>query len=130
MSGTAGLDLPPFGLAHRIYPGGRAVIAIRGELDAATAEHAYDYARQIIDRTSESVTLDLAGLSFCDARGLRTLVRLAAYTRAARRQISLSSPQPPILKIMRITGVDASFPELRQPGRQPGPAGTAHFRQP
>lgn len=130
MSGTAGLGLPPFGLAHRMYPGGYAVITLRGELDAATADQAYDYARQIIDRSSGSVTLDLAGLSFCDARGLRTLVRLAADMRAAGRQISLSSPQPPILKVMRITGVDASFPELCQPGRQPGPAGTGQSRQP
>lgn len=129
MSGTADLGLPPFGLAHRIYPGGYAVITLRGELDAATADQAYDYARQIIDRSSGSVILDLAGLSFCDARGLRTLVRLAADMRAAGRQISLSSPQPPILKVMRITGVDASFPELCQPRRQPGPAGTGQFRQ-
>lgn len=106
------------------------MIAIRGELDAATADQAYDYARQIMDRASGPFILDLAGLSFCDARGLRTLVLLAAHARAAGREISLSSPQPPILKIMRITGVDASFPEIRQPGPQPGPAGTGRFRQP
>ena len=70
--------------------------------------------RQVIDRSRGPVIIDLAGLSFCDARGLRTLVGVAAHTRAARR-LSLSGARPAIVKVMRITGVDANFPELCQP---------------
>jgi anti-sigma B factor antagonist len=128
VNGEAALEIIPLGLSHRIYPDGHAVVAIRGELDAATAEQAYDYARQIIDRASGGVRVDLAGLSFCDARGLRALVRIAAHARAAGRALGLDSTRPPILKIMRITGVDAIFPELRQPGPRPDTAGTEHSR--
>ena len=128
MNGTAALEIVPLGLTHRIYPDGRAVVVIRGELDAATADQAYDYARQIIDRAGGDVRIDLAGLSFCDARGLRALVRIADHARGAGRPLSLVSTRPPILKIMRITGVDAMFPELRQPGPRPDTAGTEHSR--
>lgn len=120
-----GADCPAavsLGLTHRIYPDGRAVAAISGELDAATADQAKDYVRQVIDRSKGPVSLDLAGLSFCDARGLRTLVAMASYARAAGRRLKLVSPRPAIVKIMRITGVDANFPELdHQPGSQFSP---------
>lgn len=125
---AAALEIIPLGLTHRIYADGCAVVAIRGELDAATADQAYDYARQIIDRATGPVSVDLAGLSFCDARGLRALVRIAAHARDTGRPVSLTSARPPILKIMRITGVDAMFPELPRPGQRPGTAGTGHSR--
>lgn len=114
----------PLGLSHRIYPDGRAVVTVHGELDAATADQAYDYVRQIIDGRGRHISLDLAGLSFCDARGLRALMRIAAHARATGRELRLVAPRPSLLKIMRITGVDASFPELRKPTTRPGMAGT------
>ncbi len=127
-AGAAALEIVPLGLTHRIYPDGSAVVVIRGELDAATADQAYDYAHQIIDRAGGHVRVDLAGLSFCDARGLRALVRIGTHARATGRPLSLVSTRPSILKIMRITGVDAMFPELRQPGPRPDTAGTGHSR--
>ena len=114
--GRAGPESPAtvsLGLTHRIYPDGHAVAVVGGELDAATAEAAQDYVRQVITRSSGPVELDLVGLSFCDARGLRALVGMAACARAAGRRLSLTGARPGIVKIMRITGVDANFPELR-----------------
>ncbi len=116
-TGVAGGPLViPLGLTHRIYPNGHAVAVIRGELDAATADQAYEYVRQVIDRSRGPVRIDLTGLTFCDARGLRTLVGVAAHARKAGRRLSLVAPRPAIVKIMRITGVDANFPELCPPG--------------
>jgi anti-anti-sigma factor len=105
-------DFVPLGLTHRIYPDGRAVVVVGGELDAATADQASDYVRQIIDRVSGPVTVDLGGVSFCDARGLRALVQIAAHSRTTGRRVRLTAVRPAVLKIMRITGVDLSFPEL------------------
>lgn len=113
---TAASDCAPaLGLTHRIYPDGQAVAVISGELDAATADRAQEYVRQVINRSRGPVRIDLAGVSFCDARGLRALVGVAAHARAAGRGLSLVAPRPAIVKIMRITGVDANFPELAQP---------------
>ena len=115
---TAASDYAPailLGLTHRIYPDGQAVAVISGEMDAATADRAQEYVRQVINRSRGPVRIDLAGVSFCDARGLRALVGVAAHARAMGRRLSLVAPRPAIVKIMRITGVDANFPELAQP---------------
>jgi anti-anti-sigma factor len=109
-SDTEGLE--PLGLTHRIYPDGHATAVIRGELDAATADAAREYVAGIIVRSSGPVEVDLTGLSFCDARGLRALVGMAACARANGRKLRLTGTRPGIVKIMRITGVDANFPEL------------------
>ena len=101
------------GLTHRIYPDGHATAVISGELDAATADDARDYVSQVIARSSGPVQLDLTGLSFCDARGLRALAGMAACARTAGLQLRLTGTRPGIAKIIRITGMDASFPELR-----------------
>jgi anti-anti-sigma factor len=113
---AGGPPVVSLGLTHRIYPDGHAVAVICGELDAATADQAYEYVCQVIDRSRGPVRIDLAGLTFCDARGLRTLVGVAAHARKAARRLSLVAPRPAIIKIMRITGVDANFPELCPPG--------------
>jgi anti-anti-sigma factor len=102
------------GLTHRIYPDGHATAVIRGELDAATADAAREYVANVIARSSGAVEVDLTGLSFCDARGLRALVQMASCARSSGRQLKLTGTRPGIVKIMRITGVDANFPELRK----------------
>ena len=84
-----------------------------GELDIATAEQAYSYITEVIDgrpRGQAPVTVDLSGVTFCDASGLGALARLARHARAAGRQLRLTSARPSVLKIIRITGLDRVFP--------------------
>jgi anti-sigma B factor antagonist len=100
-------------LSRRTDDHGDQVISVAGELDIATAEQAYSYIREVIDGWSDPVRLDVAGLTFCDASGLGVLARLAGHARQAGRQFRLSSPRPSLIKIMRITGLDGTFPELR-----------------
>ena len=83
-----------------------------GELDIATAEQAYSYLSEVIDGRPAPVTVDLSGLTFCDASGLGVLARSARYARQKGRQLALASARPSLLKIMRITGLDRAFPEL------------------
>ena len=88
------------------------VIRVTGELDIATAEKAYSYISDIIDGGPAPVTVDLSGLTFCDASGLGVLARIARHAKQAGRQLKLSSARPSLLKLMRLTGLDVSFPEL------------------
>jgi anti-sigma B factor antagonist len=114
--GSADAESPTaLGLTHRIYPDGHATAVIRGELDAATTDAALEYVTNVIARSSGPVEVDLTGLSFCDARGLRALAGMSARARTAGRPLRLTGTRPGIAKIMRITGMDASFPELRRP---------------
>ncbi len=92
---------------------GYQVIQLTGELDIATAEKAYSYISEVIDGRPALVTVDLSGLTFCDASGLGVLARIARHARQAGRQLRLTSARPSLVKLMRLTGLDGVFPELR-----------------
>jgi anti-anti-sigma factor len=95
---------------------GNQIISVTGELDVATAEQAYAYISDVIDAwpglSPAPVSVDLSGLTFCDASGLGALARVARHARQAGRQLRLTAARPSLLKIMRITGLDRAYPEL------------------
>jgi anti-sigma B factor antagonist len=99
-------------LSCRTGANGYQIVSVTGELDIATAEQAYSYLSEVIDGRTAPVTVDLSGLTFCDASGLGVLARAARYARQKGRQLALASARPSLLKIMRITGLDRAFPEL------------------
>jgi anti-sigma B factor antagonist len=99
-------------LSCRTGANGYQIVSVTGELDIATAEQAYSYLSEVIDGRQAPVTVDLSGLTFCDASGLGVLARSARYARQKGRQLALASARPSLLKIMRITGLDRAFPEL------------------
>jgi anti-sigma B factor antagonist len=99
-------------LSCRTGANGYQIVSVAGELDIATAEQAYSYLSEVIDGRTAPVTVDLSGLTFCDASGLGVLARAARYARQKGRQLALASARPSLLKIMRITGLDRAFPEL------------------
>ena len=102
-------------LSCRTDADGNQVISVTGELDIATAQQAYAYISEVIDSWPTPVNVDLSGLTFCDASGLGVLAKIARHARLAGRQPKLTSVRPPLLKIMRLTGLDGVFPELRRP---------------
>ena len=95
---------------------GNQIISVTGELDIATAEQAYAYISDVIDawlgESPAPVSVDLSGLTFCDASGLGALARIARHARQAGRQLKLTAARPSLRKIMRITGLDRAYPEL------------------
>jgi anti-sigma B factor antagonist len=109
----------PLELSHRICPTGGAAVDLGGELDIVSAEVAVSYVRDVIDRHRGPVIVDLTALTFCDARGLAALVRMAGYAEQKGCPFRLASPSPSLVKIMRITGLDrrllaSSLSALRQ----------------
>ncbi len=106
--------VPPLQLELSCQTGanGYQIVSVTGELDIATAEQAYSYLSEVIDGRPAPVTVDLSGVSFCDASGLGVLARTARHARQAGRQLKLTSARPSLVKIMRITGLDRAFPEL------------------
>jgi anti-sigma B factor antagonist len=105
----------PLELSRRTGPDGGQVVSVAGELDIATAEQAYAYISEVIDSWPTTVSVDLSGLTFCDASGLGVLAKIARHARQAGRQLKLTSARPSLLKIIRLTGLDGVFPELRSP---------------
>jgi anti-sigma B factor antagonist len=102
-------------LSCRTGADGNQVVSVTGELDIATAEQAYAYISEVIDSWPTEVSVDLSGLTFCDASGLGVLAKIARHARQAGRQLKLISVRPSLLKLIRLTGLDGVFPELRRP---------------
>ena len=111
-----GLEPLQLELSSRTDEDGNQIVSVTGELDIATAEQAYAYISDVIDAwpglSPAPVSVDLSGLTFCDASGLGALARVARHAREAGRQLRLTAARPSLLKIMRITGLDRAYPEL------------------
>ena len=107
-----GLEPLQLELSCQLDGDGNQVVSVTGEQDIATAEQAYLYISDVIDAWPTPVSVDLSGLTFCDASGLGVLARIAGHARQAGRQLKLIAARPSLLKIMRITGLDRAFPEL------------------
>jgi anti-sigma B factor antagonist len=86
------------------------ILSVRGELDLATADDLYQRGHAAIGSNARLLLLDLADLSFCDACGLSAIVRIANEARAAGCGYGLVAPQPLVVKVLRITGLDARLP--------------------
>ena len=102
-------------LAYQVAGDGKATVRVTGELDIATADQAYAYMRDVVDSQAGPVTMNLAELTFCDAAGLGVLARVAGYAKRSGRSLKLTAARPSLLRIMRITGMDEAFPEVRTP---------------
>jgi anti-sigma B factor antagonist len=100
----------PLELSHRILPTGEAAVEIAGELDLDTADQAFKYVQKIINRHRGPIVVSLAEVTFCDARGLRALVRMANHADRANRPFRVISPSPRIARLMHMTGLDTKFP--------------------
>ena len=99
---------------------GQAMVTFIGELDTASADQAYEYVRDAIDVHNGEVLLDVAGLSFCDARGLGALARMSRHAGQAGSSLHLVAPRPLLMKIIRITGLEDKLPVYRETqARQP-----------
>jgi len=110
-------------LSCLISPTGQTTVTFAGELDYASADQAYEYVRGAIDAHGGQILLDVAGLSFCDARGLGALARMSRHAGQAGSSLHLVAPPPQLMKIIRITGLEDKLPVHRED--QPGQANVA-----
>jgi anti-sigma B factor antagonist len=85
----------------------RAIVEIRGELDAATGPTVSDAVSALTRHGLADVVIDLDAVTFVDSHGLSTL--LASHREATQRDMTFRvvNLQPAVAKLFRITGVDA-----------------------
>ena len=94
-------------LSCLISQAGQTTVTFAGELDTASADQAYEYVRDAIDAHGGQVLLDMAGLSFCDARGLGALARMSRHAGQAGSSVHLVAPPP------RLPGRSSASPAWR-----------------
>jgi anti-sigma B factor antagonist len=106
----------PFGLDVRI--GARALmIAVHGELDAATAP---EMTRALATAMAESkgrVSLDLADVKFVDSNGLAALTRARRSYADGGRTLSLRRPSDGVRRLVALSGL-APYLGMRQPSNE------------
>lgn len=83
-----------------------ALVAMRGELDLAGAAGLRDRLRAACETAAGRVILDMGELSFIDSTGLAILVEYDQRTRHAGGRLVLVAPQPAVVRILGITGLD------------------------
>jgi anti-sigma B factor antagonist len=95
---------PPLTFSEHDHDGVR-VIAVRGELDLASAPQLV--ARLDTQRNGgrrARVLVDLTGLAFCDSSGLRALIRAAGEVRSAGGRLAVCVGDGPVARLLEITG--------------------------
>ena len=83
---------------------------MRGELDLATADGLTERGYAAIGRGPRVLLIDLAHVSFCDLRGLSSLVRIANQADRAGCRYGLLAAQPQVVNLLRLTSLDQRLP--------------------
>jgi anti-anti-sigma factor len=95
---------------------GRAVVAIRGELDLATAPELETALLERLD-AGEDVVLDLRDLQFMDSSGLRVLITAHARAADGGPQFAIVRPRvgSEVARILDIAGVEQQLNLIEEP---------------
>jgi anti-sigma B factor antagonist len=89
--------------------GARAIITIRGELDAYSTPGLENEVSQLLADEVGDLVFDLSGTRFLDSSGLRAI--LTAQRRLADRDgcLALRAPSEPVRRLLDITGLTDHF---------------------
>jgi anti-sigma B factor antagonist len=85
------------------------VLAVRGEVDVYSAPALADGLNTLIDSGTKAVIVDLTEVGFLDSTGLGVLVAARSAAADAGRSLPIACAHERILKLFKITGLDAVF---------------------
>ncbi|MEV4179613.1 STAS domain-containing protein [Nonomuraea sp. NPDC049709] len=91
------------------------VIALRGELGAATVADLVREVDRVLAGRPAAVVVDLSRLAFCDFEGIGALIGANRRARQLGGELVLAGAQGRCARLLRRTGLDHVFPQL--PGR-------------
>ncbi|MEV7806496.1 STAS domain-containing protein [Microbispora sp. NPDC088329] len=90
--------------------GAAVVVRVEGDLDAGTVHLLHDELHRIWESPGTSVlVLDVAGLMFCDSRGLSELISALQRGQALNVRLILSGVQGVLRRVLTITGLRNVF---------------------
>lgn len=82
-------------------------VAVAGDLDLATAGQLVDRVAEVVaDGAATNLTIDLAGVRFCDSAGISALVRLRKLSDERGWQLSVVNPQAPVRRVLDFAGLN------------------------
>lgn len=86
-------------------PDDTAVVTVRGNLDDGTDTVLATTLDQVLDRPAPRVVVDVSGIEFCDATGLRSFLTGHERARAAGGWLRLAAPGEPLLALLDTAGL-------------------------
>jgi anti-sigma B factor antagonist len=89
--------------------GSRAVLAVRGELDAYSAPGLEDQISRLVAEQVNEVVLDLAQTGFLDSSGLRAILTAQRRLGENGGEMRLRAPSEPVTRLLEITGLTDHF---------------------
>ena len=82
-----------------------ARITAAGELDRAVAHRLTDALHALVQTGHRTWTVDAAGISFCDAEGLRVLAAGVALAESRGGTLRVTDPSPITAHLLRLVGM-------------------------
>ena len=94
---------------------GMVVLALVGELDPQTAPLLTEQIEAVRARSdfSETVVLDLSGITFVDSSGLRVWIDAQKAMTADERRLVFRHPSPHVARLLEITGLMEQFEVIK-----------------
>ena len=93
------------------WHGGTAVAAVHGEIDASNAKELGERLRSLLTNHAEAMVVDLSGTTYVDSAGINLLFALADEMHSHQQRLALAvGDGSPILRMIRITGLDQTAP--------------------
>ncbi|WP_240929899.1 STAS domain-containing protein [Streptomyces coryli] len=89
--------------------GNRAVVALSGELDAATCDRIGTELDALTSAPGSELLVDLREVTFADCTGLSPLLRAQRRARARGGRVCLLCDCPRLLRTLRLVRLDVEF---------------------
>ena len=102
-----------------VIDGAQSVVAVRGEIDLATAPLLEASANVAIDQGCTQVVFDASGVDFMDCSGLRSVLGLAERLGRRGGALVIRSPSAQVTRLLDLAGVDAVVPIERTAASAP-----------
>ena len=96
--------------------GGRAHVAVSGELGLGIGEELRAALRTALADTDDGIDLDLSQVAFCDCSGLNTLLALREQALSEGKSITFRAVSPIVERLLTLTGTRSLFTSAAEQG--------------
>lgn len=86
-----------------------SLLAVSGEIDLSNRESLISAALAALENTTSVLTLDLAGVQFCDSSGVSGLLAIYRIAASDGKRVIVINPQRQIVQTLTIAGLLGSL---------------------
>lgn len=84
-------------------------VSVAGEVDVSNAHEMGDVLDELVAQGARKVDVDLSAVPYIDSTGIGVLVGAAHRISEADGEMTISKPQPNVLRVLTLLGVGTEF---------------------